>query len=713
MNIVEMLAQEMHLKPENVKNVVELIDEGCTIPFIARYRKERTGSMDDQVLRLLSERLEYLRQLEERKGEIAKTLGEQGVLSAELQKALDAAKTLTEAEDIYRPYRPKRRTRAAIAREKGLSQLAESIKEQTLGNPKFWAKNYVTDEMDEDAALSGALDILAEEISDDAAARKQLREVLQRTAVLHTEAADPEKQSVYTMYYGRTEPLARVPAHRALAINRGEKEGFLRVSVETDDGRMEGLLRRRFVKASNPSAQLVGKACDDAFGRLMMPSLERELRNDLTESAQEQAISVFASNLRALLLQPPMRGRVTLGLDPAYRTGCKIAVVDPTGKVLDTAVVYPTPPQKRIEDAERTLTALIRRHGVTAIAIGNGTASREAEQFVCGLIEKLGGDIGYVMVSEAGASVYSASPLAAAEFPQYDVSLRSAVSIARRLQDPLAELIKIDPKAIGVGQYQHDMPQKRLGQALDGVVEDCVNAVGVDLNTASCELLSRVSGLSTAVSRGIVSYREENGPFRSRRELLKVPKLGKKTFEQCAGFLRIVGGEEPLDGTAIHPESYAAAGALLTACGCRKKVQKNGSVPGILKAAEEKGFAALSAELAVGEPTLRDIAAELERPGRDLRDDLPQPVLRRDVLSMADLQEGMELTGTVRNVVDFGAFVDIGVHEDGLVHVSQFPTRVSHPSQAVRVGDVVKVRVLSVDQQKKRIALTMRPKDAL
>ena len=708
-----MLAQEMHLKPENVKNVVELIDEGCTIPFIARYRKERTGSMDDQVLRLLSERLEYLRQLEERKGEIAKALGEQGVLSAELQKALDAAKTLTEAEDIYRPYRPKRRTRAAIAREKGLSQLAESIKEQTLGNPKFWAKNYVTDEMDEDAALSGALDILAEEISDDAAARKQLREVLQRTAVLHTEAADPEKQSVYTMYYGRTEPLARVPAHRALAINRGEKEGFLRVSVEADDGRMEGLLRRRFVKASNPSAQLVGNACDDAFGRLMMPSLERELRNDLTESAQEQAISVFASNLRALLLQPPMRGRVTLGLDPAYRTGCKIAVVDHTGKVLDTAVVYPTPPQKRIEDAERTLTALIRRHGVTAIAIGNGTASREAEQFVCGLIEKLGGDIGYVMVSEAGASVYSASPLAAAEFPQYDVSLRSAVSIARRLQDPLAELIKIDPKAIGVGQYQHDMPQKRLGQALDGVVEDCVNAVGVDLNTASCELLSRVSGLSTAVSRGIVSYREENGPFRSRRELLKVPKLGKKTFEQCAGFLRIVGGEEPLDGTAIHPESYAAAGALLTACGCRKKVQKNGSVPGILKAAEEKGFAALSAELAVGEPTLRDIAAELERPGRDLRDDLPQPVLRRDVLSMADLQEGMELTGTVRNVVDFGAFVDIGVHEDGLVHVSQFPTRVSHPSQAVRVGDVVKVRVLSVDQQKKRIALTMRPKDAL
>ena len=708
-----MLAQEMHLKPENVKNVVELIDEGCTIPFIARYRKERTGSMDDQVLRLLSERLEYLRQLEERKGEIAKALGEQGVLSAELQKALDAAKTLTEAEDIYRPYRPKRRTRAAIAREKGLSQLAESIKEQTLGNPKFWAKNYVTDEMDEDAALSGALDILAEEISDNAAARKQLREVLQRTAVLHTEAADPEKQSVYTMYYGRTEPLARVPAHRALAINRGEKEGFLRVSVEADDGRMEGLLRYRFVKASNPSAQLVGKACDDAFDRLMMPSLERELRNDLTESAQEQAISVFASNLRALLLQPPMRGRVTLGLDPAYRTGCKIAVVDPTGKVLDTAVVYPTPPQKRIEDAERTLTALIRRHGVTAIAIGNGTASREAEQFVCGLIEKLGGDVGYVMVSEAGASVYSASPLAAAEFPQYDVSLRSAVSIARRLQDPLAELIKIDPKAIGVGQYQHDMPQKRLGQALDGVVEDCVNAVGVDLNTASCELLSRVSGLSTAVSRGIVSYREENGPFRSRRELLKVPKLGKKTFEQCAGFLRIVGGEEPLDGTAIHPESYAAAGALLTACGCRKKVQKNGSVPGILKVAEEKGFAALSAELAVGEPTLRDIAAELERPGRDLRDDLPQPVLRRDVLSMADLQEGMELTGTVRNVVDFGAFVDIGVHEDGLVHVSQFPTRVSHPSQAVRVGDVVKVRVLSVDQQKKRIALTMRPKDAL
>ena len=709
-----MLAQEMHLKPENVKNVVELIDEGCTIPFIARYRKERTGSMDDQVLRLLSERLEYLRQLEERKDEIAKTLGEQGVLSAELQKALDAAKTLTEAEDIYRPYRPKRRTRAAIAREKGLSQLAESIKEQTLGNPKFWAKNYVTDEMDEDAALSGALDILAEEISDDAAARKQLREVLQRTAVLHTEAADPEKQSVYTMYYGRTEPLARVPAHRALAINRGEKEGFLRVSVEADDGRMEGLLRRRFVKASNPSAQLVGKACDDAFGRLMMPSLERELRNDLTESAQEQAISVFASNLRALLLQPPMRGRVTLGLDPAYRTGCKIAVVDPTGKVLDTAVVYPTPPQKRIEDAERTLTALIRRHGVTAIAIGNGTASREAEQFVCGLIEKLGGDIGYVMVSEAGASVYSASPAGCGRIP----AVRRIPALARcpsrgACRIPLRSWSRSIPKPSVWGSISTICRRSAWDEALDGVVEDCVNAVGVDLNTASCELLSRVSGLSTAVSRGIVSYREENGPFRSRRELLKVPKLGKKTFEQCAGFLRIVGGEEPLDGTAIHPESYAAAGALLTACGCRKKVQKNGSVPGILKAAEEKGFAALSAELAVGEPTLRDIAAELERPGRDLRDDLPQPVLRRDVLSMADLQEGMELTGTVRNVVDFGAFVDIGVHEDGLVHVSQFPTRVSHPSQAVRVGDVVKVRVLSVDQQKKRIALTMRPKDAL
>ena len=700
-----MLAQEMHLKPENVKNVVELIDEGCTIPFIARYRKERTGSMDDQVLRLLSERLEYLRQLEERKGEIAKGLGEQGVLSAELQKALDAAKTLTEAEDIYRPYRPKRRTRAAIAREKGLSQLAESIKEQTLGNPKFWAKDYVTDEMDEDAALSGALDILAEEISDDAAARKQLREVLQRTAVLHTEAADPEKQSVYTMYYGRTEPLARVPAHRALAINRGEKEGFLRVSVEADDGRMEGLLRRRFVKASNPSAQLVGKACDDAFGRLMMPSLERELRNDLAESAQEQAISVFASNLRALLLQPPMRGRVTLGLDPAYRTGCKIAVVDPTGKVLDTAVVYPTPPQKRIEDAERTLTALIRRHGVTAIAIGNGTASRESEQFIAALLPEAPG-VAYVIVSEAGASVYSASKLAAKEFPEYDVSLRSAVSIARRMQDPLAELVKIDPKAIGVGQYQHDLKQAELENALSGVVESCVSSVGVDVETASASLLTHVAGIGEALANNIVAYRDENG-IASRAQLKKVPKLGPKAFEQCAGFLR-VHGSNPLDATAVHPESYAAAKALMEKLGYAPQALKRGGIVGIAEKAEQADMAKLAEALGVGEMTLRDIVAELEKPGRDPRDELPAPVLRTDVLSMEDLKPGMELTGTVRNVIDFGAFVDIGVHQDGLVHISRMADRfIRHPSEVVRVGDVVTVWVVDVDVKKQRIALSM------
>ena len=715
-NYAAALAAQFHLKEQQTAKLIELIDAGNTIPFIARYRKEEHGSLDDQTIRTVYERLQYLRNLDTRKAEVRELIEGTGNLTPEIEKSLINAATLAEIDDIYRPFRPKRKTRAGMAKERGLEPLAKKILAQEKGvDPMKLAEGYVNAEngvnTSEDA-LNGAKDIIAETISDDAVMRRRLRMAAMAQGVITSRAAKDE-DSVYRMYYEFSQPAAKIAGHRVLALDRGEREGLLKVSLEMDDVRGQAILTSAYVKGNSACSEVVREAAVDAYGRLIFPSIEREIRAELTEKACDNAIKVFSVNLRQLLMQPPVKGRVTIGLDPGYRTGCKVAVVDATGKVLDTGVIYPTHSEARVREAKQTLVRLIKKYGVTLIAIGNGTASKETEIFTDETLRENHLDIDYMVVSEAGASVYSASKLAAAEYPEYDLTLRSAVSIAHRLQDPLAELVKIDPKAIGVGQYQHDMPQKRLGQALDGVVEDCVNAVGVDLNTASCELLSRVSGLSTAVSRGIVSYREENGPFRSRRELLKVPKLGKKTFEQCAGFLRIVGGEEPLDGTAIHPESYAAAGALLTACGCRKKVQKNGSVPGILKAAEEKGFAALSVELAVGEPTLRDIAAELERPGRDLRDDLPQPVLRRDVLSMADLQEGMELTGTVRNVVDFGAFVDIGVHEDGLVHVSQFPTRVSHPSQAVRVGDVVKVRVLSVDQQKKRIALTMRPKDAL
>ncbi len=712
MDIKKQLELEFRLSSAIIENILSLVDAGNTIPFIARYRKEMTGGMDDQVLRELCERLSALRALDKRKGEVSALIDAQGSLTADVNEALAGAQTLAEVEDIYRPFRPKRKTRASAAREKGLEPLARRLMEQRLGNPAFLARDYITEEMDAEAALQGARDILAEEISDDAAARKALREAMTRAAILVTAAVDPKRESVYAMYYDRKEPYARVPSHRALAINRGEKEGFLKVSLETDQEALRRILHRRFVIANNPCAQAVRAASDDALDRLILPSLDRELRALLTDRAQEEAISLFSANLRALLMQPPLRGKVALGLDPAYRTGCKIAVVDQTGKVLDTTVVYPTPPQNKTQEAGRVLTGLIRRHGVQVIAIGNGTASRESEAFVRDLIAELGGEIGYVMVSEAGASVYSASKLAAEEFPQYDVSLRSAVSIARRLQDPLAELVKIDPKAIGVGQYQHDMPANRMDEALSGVVESCVNAVGVDLNTASHSLLEHVAGINAAVARNIVAFREENGAFRNRKALMDVPKLGKKAFEQCAGFLRIAGGEEALDATGIHPESYKAANALLLALGCTKEDVHNGGVHGLKDKAEAIGLKTLSDLSGVGEMTLLDILEDLQRPGRDIRDDLPHPVLRRDVRTMDDLVEGMELTGTVRNVVDFGAFVDIGVHEDGLVHVTQFPTRVRHPSKAVRIGDVVTVYVLSVDKQKKRISLTMKkPKD--
>lgn len=708
MEINKQLSLEFKINIAHVDNVIKLVDDGNTIPFIARYRKELTGAMDDQVLRELSERLAYLRSLEARRQDVRTTIEDTGAMNDAISNALNAAVTLSEIEDIYRPFRPKRKTRASIAREKGLGQLAESILEQPLGNPQFWAQNYVTDEVTLEDAMQGANDVIAEVISDDAAARKTLRDWLVRNAVLKTVAIDAEKQSVYTMYYDRSEPYSRVPAHRTLAINRGEKDGFLKVEITANLTAMQRILYNHFVKANNSCGQLVKAAADDALDRLMLPSLQRELRTMLTDNAQDGAISLFALNLRSLLMQSPIKGKVTLGLDPAYRTGCKIAVVDETGKVLDTTVIYPTPPQNKVDEATRVLASLIRKHKVQVIAIGNGTASRESEKFVCDVIAQIGGDLGYVMVSEAGASVYSASKLAAEEFPEFDVSLRSAASIARRLQDPLAELVKIDPKSIGVGQYQHDMPGKRMDEALGGVVESCVNAVGVDLNTASYSLLAHVAGVNATVAKNIVIYREENGAFVNRKALNKVPKLGKKSFEQCAGFLRIAGGTDILDNTGIHPESYKAATALINACGYTLEDVKNGGVAQLKERAEEIGMQQLSTRLGVGEMTLSDIIAELGRPGRDIRDDLPRPVLRTDVLSMDDLREGMELTGTVRNVVDFGAFVDIGVHEDGLVHVSQFTSRVSHPSQVVQIGDVVTVWVLSIEKAKKRIALTMR-----
>lgn len=711
MDFAKILAGELNVPEQYVSAAIRLIDEGNTIPFIARYRKEATNAMDDQVLRQLADRLEYLRGLEKRKGEVVATIEELGAMTPELQKALDAAKTLAEVEDIYRPYKPKRKTRASVAKARGLEPLAQAIFAQKPGlDVNAEAAKYINDEVpDAEAALAGARDIIAEQVSDDAALRAQLRRFYQTFGLVKSRAAK-EEDSVYAGYYDFSQAVNKIAGHRVLALDRGEREGFLKVTVEVDAEKAVGGIRRMFVKAGGgPSAAQVSAAVEDAYTRLIHPSLEREVRSNLSDEAAEGAIQVFGENLRQLLLQPPIKGKVALGMDPGYRMGCKLAVVDETGKVLDTAVVYPVPEFKKVEQAKAKVKDLIRRHHVQIIAIGNGTAGKETEIFAAEVIRELGGGVQYMVVSEAGASVYSASKLAAEEFPQFDVNLRSAVSIARRLQDPLAELVKIDPKAVGVGQYQHDMPQKRLNETLDGVVEDCVNSVGVDLNTASAPLLARVAGLSTSTAKNVVVWREENGAFASRAQLKKVKGLGPKAFEQCAGFLRIPGAKKALDGTAVHPESYPAAEKLLSLCGFADKDIGTEAIQALPKKAKEIGFATLCAETGAGEPTLKDIIAELLRPGRDMRDELPAPMLRSDVMSLEDLKPGMELMGTVRNVIDFGAFVDIGVHQDGLVHISQLSDKfIKHPSQAVKVGDVVKVKILDVDQKKKRISLTMK-----
>ena len=717
-SLIQTLARELGREPTHVENVVRLIDEGNTIPFIARYRKELHGAMDDTTLRTLADRLQYLRSLDKRREEVKASIEGQGKLTEELAAAIDAAATLAEVEDLYLPYRPKRRTRATVAREKGLEPLADALfAKGSPVDPAALAVNFIDPEKGVETvedALQGANDIIAEAISDDASVRKALRELYLRRGMLVSRAAEKEPDdSVYRLYYDFASPVSRIQGHQVLAINRGEREGILKAGVELD-GEMAKVALRRQVVPGRAAMEFVRSAADDAWDRLLEPSLEREIRNALTEEADEGAIHNFALNLKPLLMQPPVKGFVTMGLDPGYRNGCKVAVVDGTGKVLDTAVVYPTFSEKKKQEAIEVLSRLVKTHGVRHIAIGNGTASRETEQMTVELIKKVGGELSYMIVSEAGASVYSASKLAAEEFPDYDVNLRSAVSIARRLQDPLAELVKIDPKAIGVGQYQHDMPQARLDEALSGVVEDCVNAVGVDLNTASAPLLLRVSGLNNTTAKNIVKYREENGAFTTRRQLLKVPKLGPKAFEQCAGFLRVPESKNVLDNTAVHPESYAAAEKLLSLCGCDLSSVRAGALSDLRDRVSAYGESAAAEACGVGLPTLRDVVEELMKPGRDPRDELPKPILRTDVLEMKDLKPGMELTGTVRNVIDFGVFVDIGVHQDGLVHISQLntPRRVSHPSQVCAVGDVVTVWVLEVDEKKKRISLTMKkPKD--
>ncbi len=706
--IIEQLARELNRPVEHVENVVKLLDEGNTIPFIARYRKELHGSMDDTALRTLEERLAYLRNLGERKESVKASIAEQEKLTDELAAAIDAAQTLAEVEDLYRPYKPKRRTRATVAKEKGLEPLAALLFAQERGcpRPEDAAADYLSAEKGVETAadaLQGANDIIAEWISDDAAIRKSLRALLEKRGTLRSLAAT-EEDSVYRLYYDFEQPLGKLQGHQILAVNRGEKEEKLKVSVLLDRELALPLLRRAVVKPGSAAMEFVKAAAEDAYDRLIYPSLERELRAALTDRASEGAIRMFALNLKPLLMQPPVKGHVTMGLDPGYAHGCKVAVVDATGKVLDTAVVYPTYGERQKKEAIAKLAQLVKKHGVEHIAIGNGTASRETEQMTVELIREAGGSLSYMIVSEAGASVYSASKLAAEEFPQFDVNLRSAVSIARRLQDPLAELVKIDPKAIGVGQYQHDMPQKELDASLNAVVEDCVNAVGVDLNTASPSLLTRVAGLNGTIAKNIVAFREENGAFTTRRQLLKVAKLGPKAFEQCAGFLRVPESKNVLDNTGVHPESYDAAGGLLDLLGVSPKDARE--LPERLSAyGAEKAAAALG----VGVPTLRDIARELSKPGRDPRDELPAPILRTDVMDVKDLKPGMVLTGTVRNVIDFGVFVDIGVHQDGLVHISQVCDKfIKHPSEAVAVGDVVKVVVLDVDEKKRRISLSMK-----
>ncbi len=718
MDILERITSEFNLRADHVKNIVELLDADNTIPFIARYRKELTGHIDDQVLRELNDRLIYLRNLEKRKADVTAAIEEQGKLTGEISEALAKAETLTEVEDIYRPYKQKKKTRATVAIAKGLEPLADILQAQDIkeGTLEDLAKPYVSEEKEvksEKEALQGAQDIIAERVSDDAELRKKLRRIFMRNGEIFSKLVKPEEEgaSVYEMYADYQEAVSEIKSHRILALNRGEKEGFLRVKVAVDKDFAYRVCQAGFVKEGSISTELVRNAVCDSYDRLIYPSIEREIRGVLTDGADEQAIKMFEVNLQPLLMQPPVKDVVTMGFDPAYRTGCKIAVVDETGKVLDKTVVFPTPPQSKVEEATATLIRLINKYKVDVISIGNGTASKESEIFVADLIKSplIDHKVSYIVVSEAGASVYSASKLGAEEFPDYDVSERSAVSIARRLQDPLAELIKIDPKSIGVGQYQHDMPQARLDEVLKGVLEDCVNKVGVNLNTASSSLLSYVSGLNSAIVKNIVKYREENGKFSSRQELLKVPKLGEKAFEQCAGFLRIPDGKNVLDNTGVHPESYQATVKLLEVFGYTAEDVKLGKVQELSEKIKQFGEEKAAALCGLGVPTLRDILSELLKPGRDVRDSLPKPMLRSDIMSISDLVPGMQIKGTVRNVIDFGAFVDIGVHQDGLVHISEISDNyIRHPSEALKVGQVVTVTVLSVDVKKNRISLTMR-----
>ena len=713
MDLIKQLCDEFSLKTFQVENTVKLIDEGNTIPFIARYRKEATGSLDDQVLRELFDRLTYLRNMEETREKILKSIEEQGALTEELAKAVAEAKTLTELEDIYRPYKKKKKTRASVAKEKGLQPLADIIyAQEDIGEtPKEIASEFINTELGVETvedAIQGAMDIIAEKISDDADIRKRMRFVCSAHGIINVKSS-VEDAGVYEMYADYSEAVSKIPDHRILAINRGEKENILKVNIEFDKQKAMFVISKNHIKEGSVFTELVVRAAEDAYSRLIFPAVEREIRSSLTERASDNAIKVFSTNLKQLLMQPPVKNKVTLGLDPGYRTGCKVAVVDGTGKVLDTGVIYPVPPKSKIEEAKTIIKGLVKKHGVEVFAIGNGTASHETEVFAAEVIKELNDGLSYMVVSEAGASVYSASKLAAEEFPEYDVSLRSAVSIARRLQDPLAELVKIDPEAIGVGQYQHDMPKAKLRGALDGVVETCVNSVGVDLNTASVQLLSRVAGVGSAVAKNIVAFREENGKFTDRKQLLKVAKLGPKAYEQCAGFLRVSEGENVLDNTGVHPESYKAAEKLLKICGFSDSDVAKGRVVSLKEIAENRGISATAEELGIGVPTLQDIIKELTVPGRDPRDELPPPMLRQEIMSLEDLAVGMKLKGTVRNVIDFGAFVDIGVHQDGLVHISRICDRfIKHPAEVLKVGDIVDVYVIGVDAAKKRISLSIK-----
>lgn len=712
MNIINVIASELNVRNGQVEAAVKLIDEGCTIPFISRYRKEATGALNDEQLRNLDERLKYLRNLEDKKAQVLASIEEQGALTEELKAQIEQAQTMVAVEDLYRPYRPKRRTRATIAKEKGLEPLANIILLQMAKAPlEEAAKEYISEEKGvatAEEAVEGAKDIIAESISDNADYRTRIRELTFKEGVLTSTAKDAEAKTVYEMYYNFQEPVAKMAGHRVLAVNRGENEKVLTVKIEAPQGKILKLLEQQIITRDNPhTTPALKETIADSYERLIAPSIEREIRSQLTETAEDGAIKVFGKNLEQLLLQPPIAGHVVLGWDPAFRTGCKLAVVDSTGKVLDTTVIYPTAPQNKVEEAKAVLKKLIKKYNVTLISVGNGTASRESEQVIVDLLKEIDAPVQYIIVNEAGASVYSASKLATEEFPNFDVGQRSAASIARRLQDPLAELVKIDPKSIGVGQYQHDMNQKKLGEALEGVVEDSVNKVGVDLNTASASLLEYISGITKTIAKNIVAYREENGRFTDRKQLLKVAKLGPKAYEQCAGFMRITGGDNPLDATSVHPESYDAAEELLKKLGYDDSSITAGGLPGLSK--KVKNMKQTADELGIGELTLKDILKELEKPGRDPRDEMPKPILRTDVMEMKDLTPGMVLKGTVRNVIDFGVFVDIGVHQDGLVHISQITNKkfIKHPLEVVSVGDIVEVKVMSVDETKKRIQLTM------